>query len=112
MRLIDADALIERMKNKWDMQDLYLPVHFEDLVKEQPTVGDWISVKDRLPEKSGDVLVCCGKHNSRTSLSYSCRHHAFNAFDCLPDAENKIDDVKYWMPLPEPPKEVKKDENN
>ena len=27
------------------------------------------------------------------------------AFDDLPDDENKIDNVKYWMPLPEPPKE-------
>lgn len=105
MRLIDADVLIERMKNEWDMHDLYLPVHFEDLVEEQPTVEEWISAKDRLPEKSGNVLACYCEYNCMMVLNYSCRHHAFNAFDGLPDAENKIDDVKYWMSIPEPPKE-------
>lgn len=103
MRLVDADALIERMKNEWDTHDLYLPVHFEDLVEEQPTVGEWISVKDRLPDKSGNVLVCYGEYNCVNVLSYSCRYHAFNAFDELPDTEYKIDDVKYWMPIPEMP---------
>ena len=52
MRLIDADKLIEDMKNKWDMQDLYLPIHFKEfLVDEQPTAFNVDKVIEQL-EKS------------------------------------------------------------
>ena len=41
MRLIDADKLIENMEDTWDMQDLYLPIHFKELlIDEQPTEFD------------------------------------------------------------------------
>ncbi len=39
MRPIDADAVLEKMRNTWDMQDLYLPVHFKEMIiDEMPTV--------------------------------------------------------------------------
>ena len=51
-RLIDADKLIEDMSNKWDMQDLYLPIHFKELlIDEQPTAFDVEKVVEQL-EKS------------------------------------------------------------
>lgn len=37
MRLIDADELQMRLRS-WDWQDLYLPVHFDELIKEMPTI--------------------------------------------------------------------------
>lgn len=41
MRLIDADKVIEVMRNKLDMQELYLPIHLKELViDEMPTVID------------------------------------------------------------------------
>ena len=47
-RYIDADALITAM-NTWDWQELYLPIHFKQLIDEQPTAdlvevkhGEWI----------------------------------------------------------------------
>ena len=53
MRLIDADKLIEDMRNKWDMQDLYLPIHFKELlIDEQPTAFDVDKVVEQLNEKS------------------------------------------------------------
>ena len=52
MRLIDADKLIEDMSNKWDMQDLYLPIHFKELlIDEQPTAFNVDKVVEQL-EKS------------------------------------------------------------
>lgn len=33
--MIDENKLIEELKS-WDMQDEYLPVHFIDLIEEQP----------------------------------------------------------------------------
>ena len=39
MRLIDADALIKRMPSVMDMQDVYLPIHFKELlIDDAPTV--------------------------------------------------------------------------
>lgn len=63
---------------------------------------EWISVKDRLPEKGIDVLI------------YS-KGRIFHAFwDCMSslsgdwyDIQNNwiIEDVTHWMALPLPPKE-------
>lgn len=49
-RYIDADELLEAMRSNMDMQELYLPIHFIDLViDEMPTAdvepvrhGRWI----------------------------------------------------------------------
>ena len=39
MRLINADKVPDEMENKFDMQELYLPIHFKELViDEMPTV--------------------------------------------------------------------------
>lgn len=52
MRLIDADKLIENMKEIWDMQDLYLPIHFKEfLVDKQPTAFDVDKVVSELERK-------------------------------------------------------------
>lgn len=99
MRLIDANALLEYCNNQ-----KHKIVDANDIAR-FPTAVGWVSVNDRLPDKSGDVLVCYGEYNCITVLNYSWRHRAFNAFDALPNAENKIDGVNYWMPLPELPKE-------
>lgn len=50
--LISRSALIERLKREWEMQDLYLPVHFIDFVEDAPTVdavpvvrGEWVCLE-------------------------------------------------------------------
>ena len=51
-RLIDADKLLDDMKNKWDMQDLYLPIHFKELlIDEQPTAFDVDKVVEQLEKE-------------------------------------------------------------
>ena len=59
---------------------------------------NWISVKDKLPEPLEDVLVCytCGK--------VACGFKSYLSgwlFEVL------YGPVTHWMPLPEPPKEVR-----
>lgn len=64
----------------------------------------WISVDERLPEKSGDYLTY---HNGVISaLMYSKRHKLFNAEDTLDEKFSKANciEVSHWMPLPEAPK--------
>ena len=78
MRLIDADRLLsDAMKTKYyhlPNGDVAIPLID---IEHAPTVGEWISVKDRLPPK-----------NDKRVLTYG-------------------NPVTHWMPLPEPPKEVK-----
>lgn len=65
---------------------------------------EWISVDERLPEKSGDYLTY---HNGVISaLMYSKRHKLFNAEDTLDEKFSKANciEVSHWMPLPEAPK--------
>lgn len=51
MRLIDADKVLEFMRNKWDMQDMYLPIHFKELVIDEiPTTYDIDKVVEELEE--------------------------------------------------------------
>ena len=106
MRMIDADAL------KKDLTRFYAgEVTARNLVDEQPTIGGWISVKDRLPEEDKIVLVArefvwpghkacryvetaelIGSEWVSQTEEYKIRRR----FHKAPYA---------WMPLPEPPKE-------
>ena len=79
-----------------------------EIIEEQPKVGGWIPVSERLPENGCGVLATVnGKHNNTTFI------------DALEIAEYDSDegwiiegyldwinpDVTAWMPLPEPYKE-------
>lgn len=61
-------------------------------------VPKWISVEERLPEKSGRYLVC----TSKSSVYYTkfTRHEQDGRFHT--DINTHI---THWMPMPEPPKE-------
>ena len=50
----------------------------------------WISVTERLPEQGGKVLICYGDRKRITVSRY---------------ISAACDDVRWWMPLPTPPKE-------
>jgi len=97
MRLIDADALDNRIltttyteKNFWALNLL------SGYVKEAPTIGGWISVKDRLPEKNGRYLVC--ENGEVYSAEYEKNRPVSEWTD---DYEGYLDMmVSHWMPLP------------
>lgn len=76
--------------------------------REAPDNGGWISVKDRLPEESKNVLVYC-KGGYMSSVSFSHMWKAFNHFDSQGDPTEGDNhcflDVTHWMPMPEPPEE-------
>lgn len=77
-------------------------------------MAEWISVKERLPEKSGSYLVCY-KTGVVKIITYFTGTIAPNHETWCEDGPgfyiliNKVgynisDSVTHWMPLPEPPK--------
>ena len=50
MRLIDADALKAEIQRRRKRYKTLTGVDMAMLIDDAPTVGGWISVKDRLPE--------------------------------------------------------------
>ena len=97
MRLIDADALDNRVltttytgKNMWALNLL------SEYIKEAPTIGGWISVKDRLPDEGEYVLVW-----ESQGFAY-CDKLICGIWNI---GANNGAIITHWMPLPEPPKE-------
>lgn len=60
--------------------------------------GDWISVKDRLPDEDVDVLVSNGLGIEVAAYTTNPTRRWYGMFGNTVYAQ-------YWMPLPEPPKE-------
>lgn len=62
-------------------------------------MSEWISVKDRLPEKTGLYLIYEQKYNPmmETCFYSNCSGWQYGFSDS--DAEL----ITHWMPLPEPP---------
>ena len=136
MRLIDADYIKIRLceiADYWRSKGKrYEAVLLNDTVNavidSEPTItqpsGEWISVKDRLPDKPGHYLVCTSinywhggcmdkneehkYHDSGTPIGYDGT--MMSVLDCYYDITgdwNRVFNkhVTHWMPLPEPPEE-------
>ena len=58
---------------------------------------EWISVKDRLPERMQPVIVC--RDNGKVEQGYR------DVGDWWKVYGTRTKNVTHWMPLPEPPKE-------
>ncbi len=65
----------------------------------------WISVEDKLPQKSGDYLTYNVNNEYMAVISYSEKYKIFNAFDDLSREEQLKNQmtVTHWQPLPQPP---------
>ena len=96
-------------------QDMIIQDLRRENAKLKALVPHWISVKDRLPEESGNYIVCCDD----SSCSYG--EGIWYSSDVVVVSEyyegswiwyeggtewSLENIVTHWMPLPEPPKEV------
>ena len=98
-RLIDADALLRDIE-RYHVSD----GKFQHWVEIQPTVHSWISVKDRLPDKSEEYIVCAiDEDGERFVTTDSWLSLLFGGWYLF--GEKSTSKVTHWMPLPEPPKE-------
>ena len=134
-RTIDADALIDNIKTfrcidcerRKGMKNGKLKFLYEiggvpcracdvadmiDTIDEAPTVGGWISVKDRLPENNRFVLVCNDDGHMMVAqyieetVQWQYKYINYDV-DVWDDEEQGP--VCWWAELPEPPKEEKDD---
>lgn len=111
VRLIDKDKLIKKIKAEIDAQawsrmcmpaDSLLEI-IEDFEEEAQPDNGWISVEDRLPDKSQKVLVfykALGQenniHNDVMATNWRTKKGDFIPCDGYK--------VTHWQPLPKPPK--------
>ena len=94
-------------------KDLIIQDLHRENAKLRARVPEWISVKDRLPEESGNYIVCCDD----SSCSYG--EGIWYSSDVVVVSEyyegswiwyeggtewSLENIVTHWMPLPEPPK--------
>jgi len=91
-----CDGLVDR-EGKPDWCDL-VAVPDADV---QPTPR-WISVEERLPEKSGHYLAVI---NGETGEASYFGHESHSWLDPVEELEDWTRFVSHWMPLPEPTKE-------
>ncbi|OEM72430.1 Eaa protein [Escherichia coli] len=78
-------------------------VREQTAIPQVPVTPDgWISCSERMPEELDDVLVTDGEH---VEVKWWNGH----IWDCWAPRNSDISykDVTHWMPLPEPPQEVK-----
>ena len=102
MRLIDADALREKLiALNYHTRAENMNEACVRTVDYAPTMGGWVSAKDRLPEKNVPVLVW-----EKQGFAYVDRLEAECAWQ-IASTHHAI--VTHWMPLPEPPEEVKRE---
>ena len=103
MRLIDADALLRELTAK-PMVSGAAKAAAMDLVRAATTIGGWISVKDRLPDRNEQVIICY-----EWTGRFSGNKYREVVVDTIADLGSECFMIA-WMPLPEPPKEVTGDE--
>lgn len=127
MRLIDADALKEEMDMEW-CPDMAVSEIWH-VIDKAPTVGCWIPFVKRqltddeknthpdwcyildgsVPEDEEEILLYRPWKNSEGYI-ISMDQYMNNGTECYLDGAGDIENGMFWMPLPEPPKEERKDD--
>jgi hypothetical protein len=72
--------------------------HYECLNKGK-VMGEWVSVDDNLPKKTGNVL-CCNAKNGVVATGLYLKY-----IDGGGKWGDSVNNLTHWMLLPEPPKE-------
>lgn len=129
-----VESCIEPARNRQAIKDVdgntWLPMlldEFESMADVIEHGQEWIPVKVRLPDKPGHYLVCtnvnywhggCMDKNGSSSNAGTTDGYAgttLSVLDCFYDITgdwNRVCNahVTHWMPLPQPPKEEKKND--
>ncbi|EGO5101516.1 TPA: dATP/dGTP pyrophosphohydrolase domain-containing protein [Escherichia coli] len=99
------------MERQWpEPKDGEPRLHIKEPDNSPGTPDSWISCSDRMPEKGQNVLISVNFDSSLVEpLICSARYtgSTFRRGDATIKPGNGIEQATHWMPLPEPPQEVK-----
>lgn len=72
-------------------------------------MSEWVSVKDGLPPDHTTYLVFIRENSGITYIGTSSLNPTKTGFYVAYDDEGNapVEEVTHWMPLPEPPKQIK-----
>ncbi|EFP5565925.1 DUF550 domain-containing protein [Escherichia coli] len=100
------DKLKINMERQWpEPKDGEPRLHIKEPGNSPVTPDGWISCSERMPEETGDIIVV-SDGIVMSGISYS-RRDGFYIAALEYDDDEPIGGVTHWMPLPEPPQEVK-----
>lgn len=105
--MIDENNLIEDLNslNAINEHESHLIDEVFDIVNRQPKVGEWISVKDKLPDPFERVIVFA-KYNDKKSKNMSICNDAITTNFRSKNGDWINMGLNYeivaWMPLPKP----------
>ena len=111
--------MIEKLRNRhkewslntnyWMDDKLILDV-FNDVISIVKQHSDWISVDERLPPDNMMVLAYCHIRKT-TGYAFVSHQQAWSFYHFTKNSENQalamVNDISKWMPIPQPPSEVK-----
>ncbi|WP_096838908.1 dATP/dGTP pyrophosphohydrolase domain-containing protein [Escherichia coli] len=99
------------MERQWpEPKDGEPRLHIKERGNSPVTPDGWISCSERMPEKGQNVLISVNFDSSLVEpLICSARYtgSTFRRGDATIKPGNGIEQATHWMPLPEPPQEVK-----
>ncbi len=105
------DKLKINMERQWpEPKDGEPRLHIKEPGNSPVTPDGWISCSERMPEKGQNVLISVNFDSSLVEpLICSARYtgSTFRRGDATIKQGNGIEQATHWMPLPEPPQEVK-----
>lgn len=116
MRLVDADALKEPLElqrasyariGATERAEAYANCLWE--IAQAPTIGYWISAKDRLPDSDDGVVLAIAEYDDGWCEVLAWRSEKTGWVSDDPLFQDGME-VAHWMPLPEPPEEVTGDD--
>lgn len=106
MRPIDADGFKMTIASGVRVYDGMCRV--EDIahsINNEPTINQWISVEERLPEPDTPVLVCVPDYSDTHRVLIARYDDLWGWIGQWDGAISMRTQITHWMPLPEPPKE-------
>ena len=109
MRLIDADALLDKQESLYMKGNVLFHGVTAYSIENAPTIDpesmlpkeEWISVKDSLPQATEYVLIYDSHYRNIYKAWYVGDIDVWFSNEYLPQFIN----ITHWMPLPKPPKE-------